>query len=253
MAVPIVESSANNRADGNATLTITKPTGVVSGDLMVAALCYEDTEGYGSTGITGPSGWTKKNDVLNSTTRYQTWEKIAGGSEGASYSWTNTAKPGMWSGGIVRISGHDPSSYWNTSGTSSLTNSTVTSSTSPSVTTTVDDCLILVTCHNNLGGYASANATRPSGYTSIWGNYTSDTTRSESAAAYTSKATAGATGTHTWTTLDSALGAVDYIFGTIAIAPAAAAAGHPATRRFAMSSGGVFRPVEIGRQGTQVI
>lgn len=69
-------------ADGGLTLTITKPTGVISGDLLVAIVCAEDT-----TSWSGDTGWTEvAEQVANPALRVA--YKVAGASEPANYSFT---------------------------------------------------------------------------------------------------------------------------------------------------------------------
>ena len=53
-------------------ITINKPSGVVSGDVMLAVLGYWSASGP----VTAPSGWTKVNNSANSAATY---------SEGALY------------------------------------------------------------------------------------------------------------------------------------------------------------------------
>jgi hypothetical protein len=82
-------TSANVAASGS--LACNKPTGVVSGDLMIAFLALND-----DTSLGGPSGWTKQLDVVAGTPTVDhfecsLWYKVAGGSEGTTYSWTKSA------------------------------------------------------------------------------------------------------------------------------------------------------------------
>jgi hypothetical protein len=93
------------------TLTLTKPTGVVSGDLLVAVV---SAIGSGST-ITGPSGWT---EIDTSTSagglKASLWAKIAGGSEPANYAWNETALGSQrWVGTLTAWQGVDTSSLAN--------------------------------------------------------------------------------------------------------------------------------------------
>ena len=100
----VIESTANNVAWANSTdLTISKPAGVVSGDLMVFCGFFEV-----NTTITAPSGWTQITNTTHTANNFKlaTYYKIAGGSEPADYtwSWTNSRNS---AGIILRISGHD--------------------------------------------------------------------------------------------------------------------------------------------------
>lgn len=66
--------------------TENKPSGVVSGSVMVAT-CYHT----GTPTITGPSGWTREIRVIGTSDVgwvADFWYKVAGGSEPSSYTWT---------------------------------------------------------------------------------------------------------------------------------------------------------------------
>jgi hypothetical protein len=70
------------------TLTLTKPSGVASGHLLVAIV----TSIGSSSSITGPSGWTEVDTATSGGgMKMSLWAKIAGGSEGSNYSWTETS------------------------------------------------------------------------------------------------------------------------------------------------------------------
>lgn len=82
-------TNANVAASGS--LACNKPTGVVSGDVLVAIVTTND-----DTSLGGPSGWTKQLDQVAGvagTDHFEVtiWTKVAGGSEGATYSWTKSA------------------------------------------------------------------------------------------------------------------------------------------------------------------
>ena len=91
-----LRSTSHNTATGSTTCTVTKPTGTVSGDLLVAAI------GKSTTGTPSgvPSGWvvvtSNTAEKLNNTASSfgngcGFYYKIAGGSEGADYTWTSTS------------------------------------------------------------------------------------------------------------------------------------------------------------------
>lgn len=68
------------------TLTCNKPTGTVSGDVLVAIIGY-----YLPTApITPPSGWTLGGSNANGNNAGIWYYKVAGGSEPATYAWTFT-------------------------------------------------------------------------------------------------------------------------------------------------------------------
>ena len=250
MAVPVIESvDPHERTEADTSEDLGKPTGTVSGDLLLAVIGFAEGDGNSFT-ITPPSGWTQRLFVKEgSDTTFVglgVWSKIAGGSEPTTYTFTSSHGV-TWSGGILRISGHDPTTFFNTSASTNINNSTSSSQNAPSVTTTVNDCLIL---RINLTT-ATTTIAVPSGTTSVFNESDSNVNRACCACGSASQATAGSTGTAAFTGWSTA-GNIDGYTATVAIAPAAAA-GHPAMRRWGMTSGGVFRPVGFGQDGVQVI
>jgi hypothetical protein len=120
------------------TLTLNKPSGTVSGDVMLAAITI--TGGTGVT-FTPPSGWSSV-QRHNSTTviGQEVWYKVAGGSEPASYDWTWTGARAA-SGVISSYSGVDPTTPVDVNG--GQANASSTTITAPSVTTTGTDDLLV--------------------------------------------------------------------------------------------------------------
>lgn len=229
MAVPIVESVASTQASSASTLTITKPSGVVSGDLLVAFVSGTNAEGFGTVpAFSGPSGWTQRAEFSSSFTSgvgetLSLWTKVASGSEPSNYTWTNTGTPASihLAGGIARISGQHASDFWHKLATDTVNNSSSTTFAATGVTTTVDDCLILRVCANERA--QNATPVIPSGYTSMWSQVSASSQRNENVAGRSSQETAGATGTATWTGLSGG-GNTDFLFATVAIAAAVAGA-----------------------------
>jgi hypothetical protein len=78
-------------------LTMTKPTGTASGNLMVAWL----TKGGGSDTYTQPSGWTELIDVGAANNSFMVAYKVAGASEPADYTWTTTNTGQNKAGNII--------------------------------------------------------------------------------------------------------------------------------------------------------
>lgn len=87
--------SATNATNANViasgTLACNKPTGVASGDVLVAIVTTND-----DTSLGGPSGWTKQIDQVAGvagTDHFEVtvWTKVAGGAEGSTYTWTKSA------------------------------------------------------------------------------------------------------------------------------------------------------------------
>lgn len=185
-------SSAQAYSLSSTTLTITKPTGTASGDLLFAACHY-----YGfDAGPTPPSGWASI-DYASETSpkilaghRLHVFYKVAGGSEPSDYSWTGVDYD---IGAITCYSGADatPLDVY-----IAQYNGTSSSMTAASITTTVDDALVIF-AGAALNASTSITATAPSGFTERV-DYTGEAWRYVYIADKT-QASAGATGTATAT------------------------------------------------------
>ena len=120
-------------------ITVSTPGGASEGDLLITAVA---TDGSTSASIAPPGseGWTEIDvDDYSGEVTFGAWWKLADASESASHQFT-------WSGGeqaygwMMRFTGHDPADPIDVWEKDRETSSTPTS---PEVTTTVDDCLIL--------------------------------------------------------------------------------------------------------------
>jgi len=77
-------AASTGKSKGGTTLSVTKPTGLQAGDVMVAVV-----DVMGTAAITAPAGWTLIRDTANGTTMHQSaYWKVAGTSEPRSYAWT---------------------------------------------------------------------------------------------------------------------------------------------------------------------
>lgn len=111
----------------------------IEGDLLIAAVA---TDGDTSFSLTPPAGegWTEIDiDDYSSEVTLGAWWKLADASESSSheFTWSGDEQAYGW---MMRFTGHDPNdpiNDWWAGGESSST------PTSPAVTTTVDNCLIL--------------------------------------------------------------------------------------------------------------
>lgn len=217
------EAHAGNKAV--ASLTISKPSGVVDGDLMVAFI--------GCTGsavtITPPAGWTAiRNDTDTSTINERSFWKIAS-SEGASYDFTFSASTNCL-GSIHRITGHDATTPIDASG--GQTNASSLSVTAPTITTATANTLLLFASVITSNGGGSATSTAPGGMTEVadfdnngFGNLNSEICREAIAAI-------GATGTRVATASQNVTSAAQLV-----AIKAAAAAGTNAARRTTVGAG----------------
>ena len=152
------EASATNQLSGSSSdITINKPTGTASGDVLVAAIY---SAGNNITD-TPPSGWTQVTKVNINNRQLWLYYKVAGGSEPASYTWT--ASYSNAGGGIDRYSGVDNTTPEDATVTTN--NGTGTSATYSGVTTSTDGAMLVGTaCSNNI----NVAYTPPSGFTEEW-------------------------------------------------------------------------------------
>jgi len=81
-----VRAYSDARTTGaNTSITISKPSGTVNGDIMVMFFAYE-----GSGSFTPPSGWTNRAALTNSNRKYNVYTKTAA-SEGTDYTFSMTS------------------------------------------------------------------------------------------------------------------------------------------------------------------
>ena len=96
MAISFVSAETTIQNSGT-TITVNKPAGVVSGDLMIAQFYVE---GSSIPTITPPAGWTSKATATGTNTRSQVFTKVAGASEPAGYAFTSSPSLVAGSGAI---------------------------------------------------------------------------------------------------------------------------------------------------------
>ena len=125
-------------------LTIAKPTGTVQNDVMIASIAVRPS----TVTITPPSGWTavRRMDNANATANsLAVYQKVAGASEPANYTWTISAHSGA-AGGIQAFAGVDTSAPVDVEDGWNFDASYWPSLYTPEVTTTVANTM-LVTSH----------------------------------------------------------------------------------------------------------
>lgn len=115
------QSSASTDWASTASLVITKPTGVVVGDLLIAVTAFN---GGSARSVTPPAGWTAITQVNQSTeVGLATFWKIATSTETAASDFTFTISSAEdCAGGMLRISGHSASAPIFTSAGNSVAN-----------------------------------------------------------------------------------------------------------------------------------
>lgn len=182
-----------------ASVSITFGSAVSVGQLIVLAVRSGFKDGTNT--ITTPSGFTL---LYGDSAKYGLYYKIATGLEGATFTVANVDQAGFLTG--LKITGSSVGSPINASAI------TAASLVSPSVTTTVNNALLLSFVY----GTASIAPTTPSGWTAINGSGVAGGGGGpvSLASAWLNQTSMGATGTATWS---SAGGSLQVI--TAAISP----------------------------------
>jgi hypothetical protein len=195
--VAAYQSFAHASASTGASIVVTKPSGTVDGDLLIAV----GRAGSGAS-VTAPAGWTTHASSLG--TGSPLWTKIASG-EGASYTFTQTALATS-KVVIVRVNGQASSTPVDVaagvSGTAALVIPTVTP-------TGANRLLLQIASHHGAGTW-----TPPGTATE---RFDALDAASFAAAGGDEIVGAGATGTRTWTPSVTGSTGVAYM---LAIAPA---------------------------------
>lgn len=214
MAYPVLQSVAvaSPPGFGDASLTFTKPASTASDDLLLVHIAVRN-----GTGCTPPSGWTAVDSGTHSTLFEGLYWKIAGGSEPTSYTFGVTTSSGDRSvGEILRVTGADGTTPINAEDRTLYTGSNSPDD-SPTVTTTVADCLCFV-LHG--GDVDPTTSTVPSGTTQQWKE--SNSGQAITQGATFEQASAGSTGAKAWTI--SGFESL-YALRTVAIAPSGGGGG----------------------------
>ncbi|MFL5625143.1 MAG: metallophosphoesterase [Ktedonobacteraceae bacterium] len=168
-SISLRAAASGNNGAGGAALTIAKPSGTQSGDVLVAHVIVRSA----SNTITPPAGW---NLVLrqNSSSSIATamYVKVAGSSEPASYTWSFSTA-GQAAGGIASYIGVnattpvDASHAQYNDTTSNVDNTGVT-------TTAANDMLVYA-----VGITVATTVNVPSGFTQQWSTTSQSSTTSE--------------------------------------------------------------------------
>jgi hypothetical protein len=167
-------------------LTIAKPTGTTTNDVLLASLTLRGA----AITITPPAGWTQvRTDANGSTVNQTIYRKVAGGSEPASYAFTFSVPVSAAVGGMVAYSGVDTTNPVDVHG--GQTNASSTSVTAPSVTTTVADAMLV----GFFGTGNDTSFTTPSGMTERFDTDADGSSQVAGAADDVAQAAAGASGT----------------------------------------------------------
>lgn len=155
---------------GPAGLTINKPTGTITGEVMVASIAATPD----TVGITPPSGWTIVQNTVQTEdagSHLITYYKIATVSEPANYSWSFSADHTGAVGGIATFSGVDTTSPIVSSASRAENGNTAVDHTAPSITASTDDMLVTVHEYQSSGTW-----TPPGGMAEAVDKYSAATT-----------------------------------------------------------------------------
>lgn len=149
---------------GTSPLTITNP-GAQAGDVLIAAIGFWES---GLATLTVPSGWTT---IQNDNNARWVGYKIAGSSEPASYSWSNSGSVVAAAGAIALYRNTDPTTPINATAFNTASSAT---SLTVNATTTLGGCLVV--------GAFAATANQNSALTGSW------TQRANPSKGYTTRA-----------------------------------------------------------------
>jgi hypothetical protein len=169
-------------------LTLARPSGLASGDVMLAVV---DTRLYASSAISGPSGWTlvrRDSSTSNGGLSQAVYVRVAGPAEPSSYTWSWGSSVSA-AGAILAYTGVDATSPVLAS--SGLVTFDTRSIRAPSVTTSVSGAAIVGLWANN----GRTDTAAPDGLTKRFELETSGSTRDITLmGADTIQASAGAAG-----------------------------------------------------------
>jgi hypothetical protein len=193
-----------------AALAVQKASGVVAGDLLIAALAID---GNVISTVNAPSGWTLVSRLQSgSAVGVGVWWKIAGSSEPGTYAFTWTGNERAY-GWTMRFTGHNPTTPINTFATNVGTSATPTCA---ATTTSVANTMVV-----RIGGFDEDKITIDNPGLSAHTTVTMDRSDSGGSSAsggagYRKVAAVGSTGTSNFALTSSE----QFVTFTIAIAPA---------------------------------
>ncbi|HEY4498979.1 MAG TPA: polysaccharide deacetylase family protein [Candidatus Paceibacterota bacterium] len=201
--------SATSATTGDSTLTIAKPTGVVAGDVLIANISH-----VGNTIASTASGWTLISSATvnppgsNDDGHFSLWYKVAGASEPASYSF-GVSSTNDSVGAIVAFSGVDVTGGVTATGVAggpfdvdpgNIETDNQTLDVTGLTTVTTNAAVVMFAMANNNTTWSSWNTTSPGALTELYDvGVNGSSSDAEVAAAWSLKATAGATGNGTAT------------------------------------------------------
>ena len=164
MAVPVVQSYNSNTSAASASLTITKPTGLSVGDLLVAYITSISTSHSPQT----PTNWSAQyaQQMINGNNNFYAscFTKVADSADVAAsnFTFTTSVAVGGIGGTLLRVSGVAPGNEIEGISVSNDTDGNTTASFSTSSTPRMADSLLLAAfAKYDDGGSASGYASTP--------------------------------------------------------------------------------------------
>jgi hypothetical protein len=144
-------------------VTLTKPAGTTTGDLLVAAVT-----GDLSPSATAPAGWTAFVTLRPSGASLFGWYHVVTAADAGTSSWTWTLSGApKWSGGLSRYTGVNTATPLDSAVTSALSNSGAPSVVVPGVSTATAGAVIIGAEGADSGKVTGA---APNGWTLDWQN-----------------------------------------------------------------------------------
>lgn len=183
-----LRASATSTAQGN--ITITKPAGTVSGDVMIATFAKSAS----AAAISAPAGWVLIDGrTLGGSTYGAVFYKIAGGAEGANYQFTSA---GDIAGGISAFSGVDNATPFDVAtGTISVQASSTTVSATAISTVTANAAVIMCGMTPNQNSFSGWTTTTPGALAELFDVQQGNNNGSTAGSAWAIKGATGGTGT----------------------------------------------------------
>ena len=184
-------STANS---ANATLTITKPTGVVAGDLLIVTIAQNGTGGLSNPTSTGWTLIDGANLLGGTNRRAAVLYKIANAAEPANYTFTLDAQSNQTVGTIAAFSGVDLANPFDVaSGNLSVQNSTTVLLANSKTTVTANAAVVMLgMAANSSPTFSAWSAATMGTLTEFFDNRTNN--NAAVGGAWAIKATAGPTG-----------------------------------------------------------
>jgi PKD repeat protein len=189
--ISVVGSSSGFSSKKTSRVTLTSPAGASAGDLLVAALTVSN-----KPSVTAPAGWSSIVGPLKpggATEVFAYYHVVASGENPGQYEWRLSSSE-RWGGGISVYRGVDAAHPLDVATPVTVVDAsgTATSITAPGVSTVTDGAMLI----GGLGAAGStATTTPPVGWTEAFDSVGGKMSEH----AYRSQATAGPSGSATWT------------------------------------------------------